>query len=112
VVLLQLERSPAGLTLALLEFRESWDSFVRPLIVISQNSMRTHAKLREGKQRVSRKRVARLMRQAGLVGRPPRRFRRTTVADPKVQVDDLAQRNFTATEPDQKWFGDITYIRT
>jgi len=32
---------PAVLTLALLEFRESWDSFVWPLIVISQNSMRT-----------------------------------------------------------------------
>ena len=73
---------------------------------------RIHAELREHKQRISRKRVARLMRQAGLVGRPPRRFRRTTVADPKVQVEDLVQRNFTAGAPDQKWFGDITYIRT
>ena len=73
---------------------------------------RIHAELQARKQRVSRKRVARLMRQAGLVGRPPRRFRRTTVADPKVQVEDLVQRSFTATAPDQKWFGDITYIRT
>jgi transposase InsO family protein len=73
---------------------------------------RIHADLRERKQRVSRKRVARLMRQAGLAGRPPRRFRRTTVADPMVQVEDLVQRSFTATAPDQKWFGDITYIRT
>ena len=73
---------------------------------------RVHAELRARKKRVSRKRVARLMRVAGLVGRPPRRFRRTTVADPKVQVDDLVQRQFTATAPDQKWFGDITYIRT
>ena len=73
---------------------------------------RIHAELQADNQRISRKRVARLMRQAGLVGRPPRRFRRTTVADPKVQVEDLVQRNFTATAPDQKWFGDITYIRT
>jgi putative transposase len=73
---------------------------------------RIHAELRARKQHISRKRVARLMRQAGLVGRPPRRFRRTTVADPKVQAEDLVQRNFTASAPDQKWFGDITYIRT
>jgi putative transposase len=73
---------------------------------------RIHAELREGKQRVSRKRVARLMRQAGLVGRPPRRFRRTTDPDEQTQVQDLVQRQFTATAPDQKWFGDITYVRT
>jgi transposase InsO family protein len=68
--------------------------------------------LRARKKRVSRKRVARLMRVAGLVGRRPRRFRRTTIADQKVQVEDLVQRQFTATAPDQKWFADITYIRT
>jgi transposase InsO family protein len=73
---------------------------------------RIHADLHARKKRVSRKRVARLMRVAGLAGRPPRRFRRTTVADPKVQVEDLVHRQFTAAAPDQKWFGDITYIRT
>ena len=73
---------------------------------------RVHADLREREQRVSRKRVARLMRAAGLVGRPPRRFRRTTDPDLKVQVGDLVQRQFAATAPDQKWFGDITYVRT
>ncbi|MGI9148948.1 MAG: IS3 family transposase [Chloroflexota bacterium] len=73
---------------------------------------RVHADLRARKQRVSRKRVARLMRVAGLVGRPPRRFRRTTVADPKVQVEDLVQRQFTATAPNQLWCADITYVRT
>jgi transposase InsO family protein len=49
------------------------------------------------------------MRAAGLAGRPPRRFRRTTIPDPKVQLDDLVQRDFSASAPDQKWFGDITY---
>jgi transposase InsO family protein len=52
------------------------------------------------------------MRAAGLVGRPPRRFRRTTVADPQVQAEDLVQRQFVATAPDRLWFGDITSIRT
>ena len=73
---------------------------------------RIHADLQAGQQRISRKRVARLMRAAGLAGRPPRRFRRTTVADPKVHVEDLVQRDFTASAPDRKWFGDITYVRT
>jgi putative transposase len=72
---------------------------------------RIHAEL-HAEQPVSRKRVARLMRAAGLAGRPPRRFRRTTIADPKAQLDDLVQRDFTASAPDRKWFGDITYIRT
>jgi transposase InsO family protein len=72
---------------------------------------RIHAEL-HAERRVSRKRVARLMRAAGLAGRPARRFRRTTIADPKVQLEDLVRRDFSASAPDQKWFGDITYIRT
>ena len=73
---------------------------------------RVHAELRARGQRVSRTRVARLMRAAGLVGRPPKRFRRTTIADPQVLAEDLVQRQFEASAPDQLWFGDITYLRT
>ena len=75
---------------------------------------RVHAELRNRGQRVGRKRVARLMRKAGLVGRTPRRFRRTTIPDPstQVQVQDLVQREFDPTEPNQLWLSDITYIRT
>ena len=73
---------------------------------------RVHAELRARGQQVWRKRVARLMRAAGLLGRPPKRFRRTTIADPHVQAEDLVQRQFGATAPDQLWFGDITSIRT
>ena len=62
---------------------------------------------------VSRKRVARLMRTAGLIGRTPRRFRRTTIPDPSTQqAQDLVQRQFDPTEPNQLWLSDITYIRT
>jgi putative transposase len=73
---------------------------------------RVHAQLRKRGKRVGRKRVARLMREAGLVGRTPRRFRRTTIPDPSTQVHDLVQRQFDPSEPDQLWLSDITYIRT
>ena len=73
---------------------------------------RVHAELRRRGTRVGRKRVARLMRKAGLVGRCPRRFRRTTISDPTTQVQDLVQRQFRPTEPNQLWCADISYIRT
>ena len=73
---------------------------------------RVQAEVRTLGQRSSRKRVARLMRLAGLAGRPPRRFRRTTVSDPLTQIPDLIQRDFAPTARNQLWVGDITYIRT
>jgi transposase InsO family protein len=57
-------------------------------------------------------RIARLMRRAGIAGRVPRRYRRTTVGDPFTQPPDLVQRDFTPTHPDELWVGDITYVRT
>jgi transposase InsO family protein len=74
-------------------------------------SPRVHAELREAGP-VGRKRVARLMRQAGLAGCRPRGFRRTTIPDPTVQAADLVQRDFRPTEPDRLWVSDITYVRT
>jgi len=60
-----------------------------------------------------RRRVARLMRIAGLRGCPKRRFRVTTKSDPSHAVaDNLLQQNFTARGPDQRWASDITYIST
>jgi putative transposase len=73
---------------------------------------RVHAELRRRGKRVARKRVARLMHQAGLVGRCPRRFRRTTVPDPTTPVGDLVRRQFRPVAPDQVWLADISYIRT
>jgi putative transposase len=59
------------------------------------------------------KRVARLMRAAGLYGVTPQRFIRTTVADPAAdRAKDLVDRQFTADGPDQLWVADITYIPT
>jgi hypothetical protein len=56
------------------------------------------------KQRVWRKPVARFRRTASLIGRQPRRFRRTTVVDRHVQGNGLMQRQFAASAPDEIWF--------
>jgi hypothetical protein len=60
-------------------------------------------------------RVARLMRQAGLVGCHRRRpaHVRTTRRDPAASpAPDLVQRSFAASDPDQLWVADITYLPT
>lgn len=72
---------------------------------------RVHAELRARGRPVNRKRVTRLMRSHGVVGRHLRRSKRTTIADKSAPpVPDLMMRDFTATAIDTKWCGDITYI--
>jgi putative transposase len=61
---------------------------------------------------VSRKRIARLMRDAGLAGVSRRKFAVTTRRDGGRQAPDLVTRNFAAERPDQLWVADITYIPT
>jgi transposase InsO family protein len=76
---------------------------------------RIHAQLRRGGHRHGRKRIARLMRAAGLRGRTPRRFTRTTIPDPAAAARaDLIRRDFTvnAAAVNTRWCGDITYIWT
>ena len=74
---------------------------------------RVHADLRAAGVRCARKRVARLMRAAGLVGCHWRRRTRTTVAEPAhTPVPNLVARDFQATAPDRLWIGDITYVAT
>ena len=73
---------------------------------------RIHAELAAKGKRIGRKRVARLMREAGLAGVSRRRFVTTTVKDGGRQAPDLVERNFTAEAPDRLWVADITYIPT
>lgn len=74
---------------------------------------RIHAELVETGARVGCKRVARLMRAAGLAGVSRRKGCRTTIRDNDSRpASDLVDRNFTATAPDQLWVADITYIPT
>ena len=77
-------------------------------------SPRVHAELKDvDKVRCGRKRVARLMRHAGLVGVSRRRYVRTTCRAENAPVSyDLVHRAFTATAPNQLWLADITYLPT
>ncbi|MFI9605014.1 IS3 family transposase [Streptomyces sp. NPDC052043] len=70
---------------------------------------------RQGGDRCGRRRVARLMRQAGLEGRHRSRRHRTTIPDLKAATrPDLVLRDFRPcpTGLDARWCGDITYIPT
>ncbi len=81
----------------------------------SYGAPRIHAVLRRGGDRCGRRRVARLMRQAGLQGRHCRRGRRTTIPDPRAATrPDLVLRDFQPdpTALDTRWCGDITDIPT
>jgi putative transposase len=74
---------------------------------------RVHADLIEAGYHVSRKRVARLMRQAGLVAKRQRCFKRTTQANPSHRyAPNQLQQCFVATQPNQVWLADVTYIAT
>jgi transposase InsO family protein len=76
---------------------------------------RIHAELRRRGHRHGRKRVARLMRAAGLCGRRPRRWNKTTITDPAATARaDLVRRDFSvnAAAVNTRWCGDITYIPT
>lgn len=74
---------------------------------------RMHAELRTLGHQLSRKRVWRLMKAAGLQGRHPRAWKRTTVpGERSVPAPDLLGRDFTAQRPNTRWCGDITYIKT
>ena len=77
-------------------------------------SPRIHAELVLGDGvRVGRKRVERLMRQAGLSGLIARTRGKTTIRVPGVRVcADLVDRAFLAAAPDRLWVADITYLRT
>ena len=74
---------------------------------------RIHAELRDEGWRVGRKRVARLMREAGLVGVSRRKRIATTRRRPDARpAPDLVERDFMAAEPDQLYVADITYVPT
>lgn len=76
-------------------------------------SPRVHAVLKREGVRVGRKRVERLMRQAGLAGISPRRSKGFTRRDPDADLaPDLVQRDFTADGPNRLWVTDLTMVTT
>jgi putative transposase len=78
-----------------------------------EGSPRLHAELKDQGKRISRKRVARLMREAGLCAKGKRRRVVTTRRDASHPgAPNLFHRDFTATEPNKKWATEITSIPT
>jgi putative transposase len=75
---------------------------------------RIHAELRiEHNIRVGRKRVARLMKAAGISGVRPRKRWKTTIRIAGITpATDLVERQFRPTSPNMLWVADITYLRT
>jgi len=74
---------------------------------------RVHAELAARGIHVGRKRVARLMRRAGVHGVSRRRQFATTVRDESARpAPDLVDRQFQAAGPDRLWVADITYVPT
>ena len=75
---------------------------------------RITAELNDGapaEQRVNHKRIARVMRAAGIAGYVKKRRVRTTIPEPSGQKHpDLLKRDFTAPAPNQRYVGDITYL--
>jgi putative transposase len=95
---------------ALLErVRRIWEGSGR-----TYGAPRVWAELRACGVRCSRKRVARLMREAGLVGAYARRRRRgTTVQDPRAAAaPDLVGRQFRAEGPNRLWVADLVQVPT
>ena len=74
---------------------------------------RIHAELAAGGTHCGRKRVARLMRAAQVVGCHRRQHVVTTQREPRVPAaPDQVRRQFTASAPNQLWTADITYVPT
>ena len=76
-------------------------------------SPRIHAELAERGPPAGLNRVARVMRAAGIQGVSPRKWTCTTLRARGVRAaPDLVDRDFTASDPNQLWVADITYVRT
>jgi len=72
-------------------------------------SPRVHEDLLEQDERVSRKRVVRLMQEEGLQARQRKRYKLTTMSDHDQPVAaNLLDRQFEAEGPNQRWVGDTT----
>jgi putative transposase len=76
-------------------------------------SPRVHAELKSLGARCSRKRVERLMREAGLRGCMRGKRHGTTRRGERAEpAEDLVKRDFKATRKDKVWVADITYVPT
>jgi putative transposase len=92
---------------------------IEKIVTVHQQSRATygapriHAELAASGIQCGRKRVARLMRTAQIVGCHRRRHGVTTTREPAAEpAPDLLDRQFVAEAPNTKWTADITSIPT
>lgn len=103
-----------------LSMRQTEDERLTALIVKSFNESRQNygteriqKDLRELGEKISRRRIGRLMKQAGLACKTVKKFKATTNSKHDEAISpNLLNRNFKVDEPNKVWVGDITYIWT
>jgi transposase InsO family protein len=92
----------------LIDIRSSFERSQR-----TYGSPRILKDLRELGQRTSKKRIARIMQENGIVAVQLRRFKITTQSGHDFPIHpNLLDRDFAVDRPNRVWLGDITYIRT
>jgi putative transposase len=74
-------------------------------------SPKIYESLKKLDERVSEKRVARLMREEGLCGAVKRKSRRWVKQTPGAKSDNVIKRDFSAAEPDKVWVVDTTFLK-
>jgi putative transposase len=87
-----------------------WESF--RVSGFTYGSPRVWLDLREAGWRVSVNTVAAVMADHGWAGRKPPRRRSLTRQGRRPAAADLVGRRFIASQPDQLWCGDVTYVPT
>jgi len=100
--------------------KDADDELIRLIREIILNHRRRYGSPRAKKEllkkhgiRVSRKKVAKLMRKHGLNARRIRKYTKTTDSKHSYPVcENILNRDFFAEKPGQKWVSDITYLRT
>lgn len=84
--------------------RESRETYGSPRI---WNALRTQG------HRIGEHRVARLMRQDGIRAKTVKKWRATTQSNHRLPVaENTLKRQFTVTQPNRVWAGDLTYVWT
>jgi putative transposase len=91
-----------------IHLKSNWD-YARK----TYGSPRIYVELNETGHTCSRHRVARLMRQHGIVSKHKKKFRVTTNSTHSFPVaENLLQRRFNVSKPNQCGVSDITYVPT
>lgn len=108
----QSQASPSSRTLA----REARDAQIKAAFLASKRrhgAPRLVGDLRDAGTPANRKTIAESLRRQGLRARAARKFKATTNSRHNLPVaPNLLQQDFSASAPNQKWVGDITYLHT